>query len=67
VKHKHPKPIGLRSAERDKARRHGILRLAIVAASAVILAIAALFFLTRQGMPDVPADPNKAASAPAES
>jgi hypothetical protein len=67
VKHKPQKPISRRSAEKNKARRQGILRLAIVACCAAIVAIAALFILAKHGIPDVPIDPNEVASAPAES
>jgi hypothetical protein len=64
MKQKRPKAIGLRSMEKDKARRKGFWRLVIVAVCAATITIAAVSFLATLDVPDVPADPNKAANAP---
>ena len=66
MKHKRPKTIGLRSAEKEKARKKGVQRLIILSACAVVLAVAALVILARQGVPDMPLDPNDTAAATAE-
>lgn len=64
MKQKHSHSIGLRGSERDKARRNGILRLAIVAGCLLIVAAVSLFILVKQGVPDVKADPNSSTQVP---
>jgi anti-sigma-K factor RskA len=64
MKQKRPKPIGLRSMEKDKARRKGFWRLVIVGICAAVITIAALAFLMTREITDTPADPNKAEKTP---
>jgi hypothetical protein len=66
MKHKRPKVIELRSTEKDKVRRHGQWRMAILVVCTVLVTAALITALIRIGT-DVPADPNAAAKhAPAK-
>lgn len=55
----------LRSTAKDKARRKGAWRMAILAAGTLVIAGAVLTFLLMLGTPTAPADPNAKTSAPA--
>jgi hypothetical protein len=59
MKHKRPKTMELRSTDRDKARRQGAWRMAILAVCAVLVAVALIAALIHIGT-DVPTDPNAA-------
>jgi hypothetical protein len=58
MKHKRPKTMELRSTEKDRVRRKGAWRMAILSVCAVLIAAALITALIKIGS-DVPTDPNK--------
>jgi flagellar basal body-associated protein FliL len=62
VKHKRPKTLEFRSYEKEKARRKGKWRMAVLAVLVVVIAVGALTYLLTVAANE-PTDPN-AAKAP---